>query len=49
MIHKKKEDVPFMEVKNMQILKVVMEKREEAREKYWAYVYNKMKPNWLFA
>ena len=26
-----------------------MEKREEGREKYFAQVFNKMKPNWLFA
>ena len=38
-----------MEVQNLQILEEVMEKREEARLKYKNFVFNKMKPNWLYA
>ena len=46
---KKQIDIPYFDIKTLKVLEEVMVKREEGWVKYKNFVYNKMKPKWLFA
>ena len=41
-------DANYSTQKDLQVLKAAMERKETGRKKYFDFVYNKMKPKWLF-
>ena len=44
----KHKDVPYTTVNDLKHLKLAFDIREEGKLKYKNFVYNKMKPNWLY-